>query len=86
MSTNDMFKKLNLMKFNEIFEYFMIKFIHSCIYGANFNIFEEHFAELLPDHKYETRDKKINFPVVRLQSERVMTKYHFILLFNTISY
>ena len=84
MSTNNMFKKLNLMKFNEIFEYFMIKFIHSCIYGANFNIFEEHFAELLPDHKYETRHKKMNFPIVRLQSERVMTKYHFIRLFNDL--
>ena len=53
MSTNNIFKELNLMKFNEIFEYFMVKFIHLCIYGTNFNIFEEHFTELLPDHKYE---------------------------------
>ena len=52
MKTDEMYKILNLLKLklNEIYEYLMIKFIHSCIYGINYNIFEEHFSDLLPRH------------------------------------
>ena len=84
MRTNAMYKQLNLLKLNEIYEYFMIKFIHSCIYGNNYNIFEEHFSDLLPHHTYQMRESKMNLPVIRLQLEKFMTKYNFIRLINKL--
>ena len=43
LNTNSMFLKLNLLKLKEVFQYFMTKFIHSCIHGKNYFIFQEHF-------------------------------------------
>ena len=82
--TTDMYKELKLLKFKDIFEYFMVKFIHSCVYGVNYNIFEENFLSLLPNHSYEMRDIKINYPIIRLQLEKFMPRYHFIRLFNEL--
>ena len=60
--TNSMFLKLNLLKLKEIFQYFMTKFIHSCIHGKNYIIFQEHFEQYLPSHSYNTRNLKLNYP------------------------
>ena len=66
------------------YEYFMLKFINLCLYGVNYNIFEENFLNLLPNDSYQTRDLNMNYPIIRLKLEKFIPKYHFIRLFNDL--
>ena len=83
MATNDMYKKLNLLKLNDVYEFFILKFIQSCFYGRNSEIFDNYFFHLLPDHSYSTRNIKINFPQIRLELEKHNTIYNMINIYNT---
>ena len=38
-----MFKKLHLFKLKDIHQFFVLKFIHSCIYEFHLDIFEHYF-------------------------------------------
>ena len=84
MNTNLMYKELKLLKFSEIYDYFLLKFIHFCIYEGGFNFFQRYFSSLLPNHNYETRNIHINFPVIKLELEKSMPIYNFVSLFNRI--
>ena len=35
VGTNEMYKSLNLLKFNDIYKYFLLKFLHLVLYGHN---------------------------------------------------
>ena len=59
-------KNLNLLKFNDIYHYFCLKFIHSLLYGRMKHTFDINFSQLLPKHHYETRYYKLNLPKIRL--------------------
>lgn len=85
-STDSMFKKLGLLKIRHIYEYFILKFMHTCIYGHNYDIFVNHLLPLLPNHTYETRNIKINYPHIKLEIERSMPIYNMIKFFNTFPY
>ena len=69
MSTNEMYKRLNILKLNDIYKYYLLRFIHYAMYN-NLSLFLTHFAPLLPSHSYNTRQKRINLPNVRLEIEK----------------
>ena len=84
LHTNDMFKNLNLLKITDIYEYFILKFIHSCFYGNNNRIFVEYVINQFPNHSHNTRNVKLNYPTLRLELEKSMTFYNFIRVFNSL--
>ena len=79
-----LYLKLNLLKLKEIYEYLMIKFIHSCLYGSNSYIFDIYFISLLPNHSYTLREIKLNYPPVRIELERCMTIFQCVHIYNKI--
>ena len=69
VSVNDMYKNLALLKFDDIYRYHVLKFLHLVFYKSN-ELFERHFLPLLPTHSYHTRGRRINLPVTRLEVEK----------------
>ena len=69
MSTNEMYKRLNLLKFDDIYKFYLLKFLHFAFY-KNSSIFLRFFAPLFPQHFYNTRQRRINLPSIRLEIER----------------
>ena len=82
MDTNEIYSKLNLLKFEDLYKYLLLKFIHS--YGHQFNIFENFLAECLSVHSYSTRNCKLHIPLVTMENGKHMTFYKFIVLFNEV--
>ena len=66
---NDMYKTLALLKFDDIYKYHILKFLHFVLY-KNAELFEKYYMPLLPTHSYSTRVKRINLPAVRLEVEK----------------
>ena len=83
VSTDEMYKKLNLLKFDDIYDFFLLKFIHFVLYKDR-RIFDNYFNDLLPIHNYETRNIRINLPQIRLDIEKRGTIFQVCRLFNTI--
>ena len=81
---NDMYKQLNLLKLNDIYKYFCIKFLHTILYGTRTHLFNIHFLQLLPQHHYNTRGIKLNIPPIRLEIERTLPIYNCVTLINSI--
>ena len=77
-----MYRLLNMLKLKDIFELCILKFIQSFLYGPNYNIFETYFVSLLPNHSYNTRGNRQNYPANRLKLERSMTIYKCVQIFN----
>ena len=50
----------------------------------NFVIFNEYYVPLLPSHRYTTRNKRINLPVVRLEVERHFALFQSCKLMNEL--
>ena len=69
MSVNDMYKSLNLLKFEDVYRYFLLKFLHLSFYKSS-DLFNKYYLPLLPTHSYGTRGTKINLPSVRLEVEK----------------
>ena len=68
VSVNAMYRSLNLLQLEDIYKYSLLKFLHLVLY-KNAEIFNEYFIPLLPSHRYNTRNIRINLPVVRLEAE-----------------
>ena len=83
MQTNEMYKSLNLLKYENIYEYFLLNFAHLVLYGSN-DLFEEYLMPLLPHHQYNTRNIRINLPVIRLQVEKQSTVFQVCKLINEL--
>ena len=83
MPTSDMYRILGILKFEDVHKYFILRFIHTCFY-ENTRLFEEYFSHLLPDHNYETRNKRINLPAARLDIEKQATIFQCCKLINDI--
>ena len=64
-ATNSMYKDLKLLKFHDIYRFFLLKFIHNALY-KNPDIFDKYFSIYMPNHYYPTRHNRINLPNVRL--------------------
>ena len=83
MHVNDMYKSLNLLKFDDIYKYFILKFLHHVFY-KNVDLFNKYYKHLLPAHTYETRNTKINLPIVRLEIEKHFTIFQSCKLLNDL--
>ena len=83
MPTTDMYRVLGILKFDDIYRYFILKFIHMCFY-ENTHLFNEYSSNFLPDHNYSTRNSKINLPAIRLDIERHSTIFQCCKLINNI--
>ena len=83
MSTGEMYKMLNLLKFNDVYRYFLLRFIHDIFYKRT-DFFNDYYAPLLPTHSYGTRRIKINLPPVRLEIEKQSTIFQTCKLLNEI--
>ena len=83
MPTNDMYKSLDLLKFEDIYKYFLLNFMHFVMYKNN-DMFNNYIMPLLPQHNYVTRNTRINLPNVRLQIEKQATIFQMCKLFNEL--
>ena len=83
MATNDMYKELRLLQFDDVHRYFLLKFIHTAFY-KNHAILQSYFVHLLPNHSYNTRRIKINLPPTRLEIEKYSTIFQSCKLINEI--
>ena len=84
MDTSEIYRKFNLLKFKDLYKYFLLKFIHSCLYDHQFNIFKDYFVERLRVHSCSTRILKLQFLLVKLENEKQMTFHKFIVLSNEV--
>ena len=84
VSTNFMFKKHDLLKFDDVHKLFLLKFIHF-IYYTKPSIFISHFSNLLPNHHYPTRNILINLPQTRLQIEKNFTIFQVCKFLNNLN-
>ena len=76
LSTNQIYLSLNIFKFRDLYKYFILKFIHSFLYGNHQSIFYNYFLDLMPLHTYNTRHRNINLPNIRLEVEKSLTVYN----------
>ena len=83
VSVNEMYGSLNLLQIEDIYRYTLLKFLHLVLY-KNFVIFNEYYIPLLPSHRYTTRNKRINLPVVRLEVERHFALFQSCKLMNEL--
>lgn len=75
MSTNNMYTKLHVMKFEDVYEFHLLKFIHYILY-EDFSYYIKYFNHLVPNNRYETRNKKINLPTIKSELEKISTIYN----------
>ena len=80
---NDMYKTLKLLKFEDIYTFFLLKFIHFLLY-KRFDLFEEHFSSYLPNNDYAIRNQRINLPLVRTEVEKRFTIFKICYLIRNI--
>ena len=83
MPTSEMYKTLNLLKFDDVYKYFLLKFIHDVFYRQS-DFFNEYYAPLLPSHSYSTRRVRMNLPSVRLEIEKQSTLFQTCKLLNEL--
>ena len=69
MRTTDMYRQLGLMKFDDVYDYFLLKFIHFIQYDR-FDLFINFFSGFLPSNVYSTRNSRMNLPPVRTNTEK----------------
>lgn len=83
LSTNEMYYKLNFLKFDDIYNYFLTKFLHRVLYKDD-KLYNEYFSQHVPDHRYQIRNKKFNLPPIRVEVERNFTIFRAIELYNSL--
>ena len=72
MPTNEMYKQLEILKFEDIYKLCLLKFFHF-LRNDKFNMFLKYFGTLFPDHSYNTRNNTINLPYARTDVEKRFT-------------
>ena len=83
MPVSEMYKNLGLLKFSDVYKYFMLKFLHVVLY-ENRKLYDSYFAQYLPSHNYVTRNCSFNIPRLRTEIERLSIVYQCILLSREI--
>ena len=64
MNTDAMYKELNLLKFHDVYRYFLLRFVHFMFFNR-IDIFLDNFSKFLPSNSHNTRNSRINLPPVR---------------------
>ena len=83
MPTNDMYKTLHFLKFEDVYKYFLLTFMQFVI-CKNEDLFDRHLRPLIPQHPYGTRRTRINLPNVRLQIEKQFAIFQMCKIFNEL--
>ena len=65
-----MYVRLDILKFKDLYNFFILKFIHSFLYGNQDVIFQSSFIQLIRSHSYNTEERKMNLPNIRLEIEK----------------
>ena len=55
-----------------MFEYIVVKFMHSCFYGHNNIIFKKHIVNQIPNHTHDTSNLFFEKQIVKV---KVMLKF-----------
>ena len=61
-----MYKSVSFLKFKDIFNCFLLKFLYHCLY-RDFKIFDNFYLQYLPQNNYLTRNRRLNLPTIRLE-------------------
>ena len=72
LPTSQLYKELKILKVNDIYRYFMIKFVHFILY-QRFDLFIKYFSDYLPQSNYNLRNSVLNLPQIRTEKERFFT-------------
>lgn len=83
MPSNEMYKQLGILKFPDVYDYFLFKFIHWCYNESNV-LYIKYFSSLVPDHRYNVRAVKLNYPPTRLEINRQSTIFQCVRVFNEL--
>ena len=75
LNTSDLYKALDMLKYDDIYKLFLLKFIHFCLYQRP-DVFQEHFSHIMLNDRYPTRNNKINLPQIRLNIEKQSTIFN----------
>ena len=84
ISANEMYVRFSLLKYDDVYKYFLLKFYHECRFGAHVEIYRNYFLPLLPASNHNTRSSKYNLPVVRLEVEKQATIFQCIKVINAM--
>ena len=76
--TSDIYKILNILKFKDLYNLSLLKFLHFILYKRP-ELFEFYFS-----HSYATRNIKIRLPIIRLEMEKRSTIFRCCVLINEI--
>ena len=66
LPTSKSYKALDLLKLDDVYRYYLLLFIHSFLYGSNFEIFMSKFLPLMPNHAYNVKNLDIHLPNYRI--------------------
>ena len=83
MPTNLMYKKLSLLKFDDIYQLFLLQFYQFIRYKKP-DIFDEFLSSLLPSHRYPSRGHRINLPYARLDIAKQSTVFQICKTINEV--
>lgn len=81
MNTNQMYLTLKIMKFDDIVDYFLTKFLRRAIFYDE-PLFNAYFRDHIPPHDHNTRNNNFNTPFIRTEAERNFTTFRSIEAFN----
>ena len=80
LGSNETYVKLELLKFDDILDYCLIKFINWC-FTERFDMFHSYFVPLIPQHEHQLRSPKLNYPPTRLEVHRQSTIFQCVRVF-----
>jgi hypothetical protein len=83
MHVDEMYDTLRLLQFDEVYKYFLLKFIRDAKF-LNTEIYQRYFVPLIPSAIHYTRNQRFNVPSVRLEIEKRSTVYRSVTVFNSV--
>jgi len=69
MTINQMYLNLKLLKFDDVSDYFSMKFLRRALYD-DLDFLNKYFIDFIPSHDHNTR---LNLPSIRTELERNFT-------------
>lgn len=84
VNTNTMFYSVGFLKFSDIYNYFLMKFIRNALYNDS-RLLNKYLISFIPDHTHDTRGLRLIIPRVRLNIEKNSTIFQAIHYFDSAS-
>ena len=83
LCSNEMYVMLELLKFDDILDYCLIKFLNWC-FTEWFDMFHTYFVPLIPQHEHQVRSPIPNYPPTWLEVQRQGTIFQCVRVFNSL--